>query len=270
MADGASVVDAAPSSSFEQETRTATSRLASAAEIALRALPAIQGAEGGGDIAATVRDAWRPTAAPGGVGAARYRGVVADSTFPVTGHDEADRLLVTDPLALLIGMLLDQQIPMEKAFHSPLLLAERLGGPLDAAAIATADADHLFAVFRGPPALHRFPRAMAERTQAMCAQLVEHHDGRAAEVWEGAADGDELLGRLRALPGFGADKARIFIALLAKRIDVRPPGWEAAAGPFADGTRLSVADVDSRAAFDRVRAWKREQKAKAKGEAART
>jgi len=188
---------------------------------------------------------------------------VLRSTFPVTGDDAADDLLVSDPLALLIGMLLDQQIPMEKAFAGPRVLVERTGAPLDAAAIAAADPQAFVALFQRTPAIHRYPKSMATRTQALCAHLVEHHGGRAAEVWEGAADGADLLGRLRALPGFGDEKARIFVALLAKRIDVRPEGWEAAAGPYADGTRLSVADVDSPAAFERVRAWKREQKARA-------
>jgi uncharacterized HhH-GPD family protein len=185
-------------------------------------------------------------------------------TLAITGDPEADALVNTDPLALLIGMLLDQQVTMEKAFSSPLLLRERLGGTLDAADIATRDPDALEAMFRGPPALHRYPRSMAQRTQALCADLVAHHGGRAEAVWEDATGGDDLLARVLALPGFGQDKARIFVALLAKRVDVRPDGWERAAGPFADGTRLSVADVDSPAQFERVRAWKKEQKAKAK------
>jgi uncharacterized HhH-GPD family protein len=189
---------------------------------------------------------------------------VPETTFPVTGDVDADHLLVTDPLALLVGMLLDQQVPMEKAFHSPSLLRERMGGELDAAAIASADPAVMEAIFRGPPALHRYPKAMGERTQALCAALVEHHDGRAEQVWEGAADGADLLARLRALPGFGPDKAQIFVALLAKRMGVQPDGWQEAAGAFGDGTRLSVADVDSPEAFDRVRAWKKEQKAAAK------
>lgn len=186
-------------------------------------------------------------------------------TFPVTGIEEADHLLVSDPLALLIGMLLDQQIPMEKAFHGPLILAERTGGALDAAALAALPPDELLAVFRGPPAIHRFPKSMGERTQALCAALVEHHGGRAEDVWEGAADGADLLRRLVALPGYGREKAQIFIALLAKRFGIRPEGWEEAAGPFADSTPRSVADIDSREAFDRVRAWKKQQKAKKLG-----
>lgn len=184
------------------------------------------------------------------------------ATFPVTGDDAADALLVEDPLALLVGMLLDQQIPMEKAFRGPYDLSTRRGG-LDAAAIAAADPDDLVESFRQRPALHRFPKSMADRTRALCEALVEHHDGRAEDVWEGAADGADLLARLRALPGFGEEKSRIFVALLAKRFGVGPAGWEEAAGGFADGTRLSVADIDSRDAFERVRAWKREQRARA-------
>lgn len=188
--------------------------------------------------------------------------------FPVTGDPDADALLLVDPLALLLGMLLDQQIPMEKAFRSPYDLAERMGvARLDAAQIAAADPDAMLALFKGPPALHRFPKSFAERTQAVCAFLVAHHDGRAEDIWEGAADGADLLRRLRALPGFGADKSQIFVALLAQRMGVRPEGWREAAGEFGDGRRLSVADVDSREAFDRVRAWKKEQKAAAKAAA---
>ena len=189
-------------------------------------------------------------------------------TFPVTGDAAADELLLADPLALLIGMLLDQQIPMEKAFRSPYDLAERMGvARLDAAAIAAADPEAMLAIFKGPPALHRFPKAFAERTQAVCAAIVTTYGGRAEALWTEAADGDDLLRRLLALPGFGRDKAQIFVALLAKRVDVRPAGWLEAAGEFGDGRRLSVADVDSQEAFDRVRAWKKEQKAKAKAAA---
>jgi uncharacterized HhH-GPD family protein len=193
---------------------------------------------------------------------------VSSPTFPVTGDEAADELLLVDPLALLIGMLLDQQIPMEKAFRSPYDLAERMGSRrLDAAAIAAADPDDVLAWFKGPPALHRFPKAFAERTQAVCAAIVETYGGRAEAIWTEAADGADLLDRLLALPGFGKDKAQIFIALLAKRIGFQPDGWREAAGAFGDGRRLSVADVDSREAFDRVRAWKKEQKAAAKAAA---
>jgi len=188
-------------------------------------------------------------------------------TLAVTGDDAADHLVNTDPLALLTGMLLDQQIPMEKAFHSPYDLQERLGHPLDAQRIAEMDEERLLELFRQRPALHRFPGSMGKRVQAMCAHLVEHHDGRAESVWADAADGADLLRRLRAIPGYGDEKARIFVALLAKRMGIRPAGWEEAAGPFADATPRSVADIDSREAFATVRKWKQEQKAKGRTKA---
>ena len=180
---------------------------------------------------------------------------------PVTGDTEADRLLTDEPLALLIGMLLDQQVPMEWAFSAPLKLKERLGGRLDAAEIAALDPAALLAVFKGPPALHRFPGSMAMRTQALCQHLVDDYGGDAAAVWVGVADGRELVRRVRALPGFGGEKSKIFIALLAKRFGVRPPGWEEAAAPFSDGEPRSVADVDSAETLVKVRAWKKMMKA---------
>lgn len=183
-------------------------------------------------------------------------------TLPITGDPAADELNVRDPLALLTGMLLDQQIPMEKAFHSPYDLQERMGQPLDARRIAEMDEEEFLVLFKQFPALHRFPGSMGKRVQAMCAHLVEHHDGKAESVWLDAADGADLLRRLRAIPGYGEEKSRIFIALLAKRFGIRPSGWEQAAGPFADATPRSVADIDSREAFATVRAWKQEQKAK--------
>jgi uncharacterized HhH-GPD family protein len=187
--------------------------------------------------------------------------------LPVTGDAEADRLLVTDPLALLIGMLLDQQVPMEWAFASPRTLRERLGGELSAEHLASMPIEELERVFKGPPALHRYPGSMAKRTQAMCRHLVEHHGGDAAGVWRGVRSGEELLRRVRALPGFGDDKSRIFVALLAKRFDERPAGWEDAAAPFSDSTPRSVADIDSPESLQRVREFKKAQKAKAKGKA---
>jgi uncharacterized HhH-GPD family protein len=192
---------------------------------------------------------------------------MATPTLPVTGDPEADRLLVTDPLALLIGMLLDQQVPMEWAFGSPLRLKERLGGELDAAQIAAMPTEELEAVFKGPPALHRYPGSMAKRTQALCQHLVDHHGGDAAKVWSGVRSGEALHARIRALPGFGEEKARIFLALLAKRFGKRPTGWEEHAGPFADATPRSVADIDSPEALARVREFKRAMKAKGKGKA---
>lgn len=185
-------------------------------------------------------------------------------TLLFTGDPPADELLASDPLALLIGMLLDQQVPMEKAFRGPYDLRERIGGRLDAAEIASADPEELAALFRGPPALHRYPASMAGRTQEMCRALVERYDGDAASVWTSATSGHELFANLKALPGFGEQKARIFTALLAKRLGVTPPGWEDVAGPYAQVGHFSVADIDGPEALALVRAHKKAMKAAAK------
>jgi uncharacterized HhH-GPD family protein len=185
-------------------------------------------------------------------------------SLPVTGDPEADQLLVDDPLALLIGMQLDQQVPMEWAFGAPLKLRDRMGGKLDAATIAATDPAKLEEIFKGPPALHRFPGAMAKRVQALCQQLVDDYGGDAAAIWTDAATGQELLARVKALPGFGVEKSKIFTALLAKRFDVRPEGWEKATHPFSDDEPRSVADVSSREAFTQVRAWKKMMKSQGK------
>ena len=185
-------------------------------------------------------------------------------SLPFTGNPPADELLATDPLALLIGMLLDQQVPMERAFLSPYELKERLDGRLDAAEIASMDAEELAAVFRGPPALHRYPTSMAGRTQDLCRVLVETYGGRPVDVWGLAGTGEELFARLRALPGFGEQKARIFTALLAKRLGVTPPGWEEVAGPYARAGHFSVADIDGPQALALVREHKKSMKAAAK------
>jgi uncharacterized HhH-GPD family protein len=186
---------------------------------------------------------------------------------PFTGDEAADRLLSTDGLALLIGMLLDQQVPMEWAFRGPLSLRDRLGGRLDAASVAAMDVDELEAVFRAKPALHRYPGSMAKRTHALCVHVTEQYGGDAATIWVGVTDPAELLARLRALPGFGDEKAKIFLAILGKRLRVAPAGWEAVAAPFSDSQPRSVADIDSPAALERVREWKQAQKAKGKGKA---
>ena len=188
-------------------------------------------------------------------------------TFFITGDPEADRLLAEEPLALLLGMLLDQQVPMEWAFASPLKIKTRLGGQLDATKIAAMDPDEFLAVCTEKPAIHRFPGSMGKRAYELCQVLADRYDGDAAAVWRDAATGDELLARLQELPGFGAEKARIFLAVLAKRLGVRPPGWEQAAAPFSDAVRRSVADADSPEHLDEVRAWKKEQKAKGKSKA---
>ena len=187
----------------------------------------------------------------------------------VTGDPEADRLLSEDPLALLIGMLLDQQVPMERAFRGPLELKRRLAGRLDVHAIATAEPDELKRVFTGPPAIHRYPGSMAERVQRLCRTVVDKYGGRAERVWSEASDGAELFLRLKALPGFGDQKARIFTAVLAKRFGVRPPGWEEQAGRYAAAGFHSVADIDGPQALARVRESKREMKAAARAEARR-
>ena len=155
---------------------------------------------------------------------------------------------------------------MEWAFASPAKLAARLGG-LDAAAIAAMDLDVLEAAFKEKPALHRYPGSMARRAHELCRHLVESYDGRAAGVWTDVATGDELLERLSALPGFGQEKARIFLAVLAKRRGVRPPGWEEAAAPFSDDQRRSVADVTSAETLQEVRAFKQAKKAAGKSKA---
>ncbi len=181
---------------------------------------------------------------------------------------EANSLLERDPLALLLGMLLDQQIPMEKAFTSPRVLADRLGVErLDAAQIAAHDPAEMLEIFRTPPALHRFPGAMAERTQAMCQALVERYDGSAEAVWADAATGGEVVRRMSGLPGFGAQKAKIFTALLGKRMGVRPDGWDVAAGDYGlDGYR-SIADVVDDASRLKVRDTKKQVKAAARAAA---
>jgi len=188
---------------------------------------------------------------------------MARATFPVTGDAEADQLLVDEPLALVIGMLLDQQVPMEWAFKGPATLKTRLGA-LDAHAIAAMPPEALDDVFRTKPALHRFPSAMAKRTHALCQHLVDEYDGDTAKIWRRVKDPAVVFDRIRALPGYGDEKAKIFLAILGKRLGQAPAGWEKLAGPFGDPTPRSVADIDSREAFVRVRAWKKEQKAKGK------
>ncbi|MDQ6837323.1 MAG: Fe-S cluster assembly protein HesB [Actinomycetota bacterium] len=186
----------------------------------------------------------------------------------LSGDPEADRLISTDPLALLIGMVLDQQIPLEKAFAGPAELRRRLGGLLDAEVIAAMGPDELVAVFATRPALHRFPAANAKRVQALCRTLVDDYRGHAATVWTGATDGEELLGRIRGLPGFGDHKAKIFVALLGKQLAVRPEGWEQAAGEFAEAdSRRSVADITDEVSLGEVRTYKQQMKARARAAA---
>jgi uncharacterized HhH-GPD family protein len=187
-------------------------------------------------------------------------------TLHLASTDEANALLAVDPLALLVGMLLDQQVPMEKAFTSPQVLAERLGTDrLDAHRIADHDPDAFEALFRMPPALHRFPAAMARRVQELARALVERYDGDTASLWTTATSGPELVARIAGLPGFGEQKAAIFTALLGKQFGVRPDGWREAAGRYGeDGARRSVADVVDAESLQQVRAYKKVQKAAAK------
>lgn len=170
-----------------------------------------------------------------------------------TNSDEANRLLAKDGLALLIGMLLDQQFPMERAFYGPQLLKERLGEDLDAGRIAAWDPDQIEAAFKGPPAIHRYPASMGKRTQALCQVIVEEYGGVADNVWETADDGADLLARLEALPGFGVGKSRIFVGVLGKRVGFRPEGWEEKAADWP-----SIADV---ATFDDVAVLRQQKKA---------
>jgi uncharacterized HhH-GPD family protein len=172
-----------------------------------------------------------------------------------TQDPEANRLLETDPLALLIGMVLDQQVKMEKAFGGPLELKRRLGH-LDVRKIASMDPDKLDQVFRERPALHRFPGSMARRVQALCQAIVKDYGGDAGSVWQQARDGDDLAARIRKLPGFGDMKVRILVAVLAKKFDVKPSGWEKHAA-----TWHTVADVDSAETMAQAREVKREMKA---------
>jgi uncharacterized HhH-GPD family protein len=185
--------------------------------------------------------------------------------LPITGEPAADELLAGDPLALILGMLLDQQIPMERAFVAPFRMRERLGGGrLDAHRIAEMPLDDLAAAFRQPPALHRYWGSMSKRTQAFCQALVDQYDGDAAAIWTDVPDGAELVRRLQALPGFGKEKSKIFAALLAKRFGIRPAGWEEATSPFSDGEPRSAADVHDAESFERVREWKKAMRAAGK------
>jgi uncharacterized HhH-GPD family protein len=183
----------------------------------------------------------------------------------ITGDKQADALLASDPNALLIGMVLDQQVTMEKAFAGPAVIAERMGGRLDVVAIAESDPDAFGAICAERPAVHRFPGAMAKRVQAVCRMLTDLYGGDAANLWAGVSTGDDLLERIAALPGFGAQKAAIFLALLGKQYGVQPAGWREAAGPYGEeGARRSVADVVDDESLAQVRVTKRAVKAAAR------
>src|SRR4029450_237318 len=175
-------------------------------------------------------------------------------TLPI--EPEATKLLQESPLALLLGMLLDQQIPMEKAFSSPYVLKQRLDHDLDAHEIASYDPDAFTAIFAKPPALHRFPKAFAKKAQDLCQLLVDKYDGDAAALWTGAKTGAEVVKRVGELPGFGKQKSQIFVALLAKQFNIRPKGWQEATGVYGeDGCYRSVADITDPGSLAKVREY---------------
>ncbi len=189
-----------------------------------------------------------------------------DVTLHLAQDPEADELLGRSPLAALVGMLLDQQVPMEWAFKGPRTIADRLGASdLDAHDIAAQDPEAFVALLSEKPAVHRYPGSMAKRIQQLCQYLVEHYDGEAELVWKGVDDGRELLRRLEELPGFGKQKAQIFLALLGKQLGVRPQGWREAAGAYGEAKSFrSVADITGPESLTKVRAHKQEMKAAAK------
>lgn len=187
-------------------------------------------------------------------------------TLHLTGDPDADALLSRDPLALLLGMLLDQQFPMERAFAGPHVLTQRLGHEPTATELADYDPEALANLFAQPPVVHRYPRSMAGRVQALCRLLVERYDCDAAGLWRDAGSGTELARRIGGLPGFGQQKAKIFVALLGKQYGVTPTGWREAAGSYGEeGSRRSIADVTGAESLAEVRASKRAAKAAAKG-----
>ncbi|MEU8975544.1 HhH-GPD-type base excision DNA repair protein [Streptomyces monashensis] len=192
-----------------------------------------------------------------------------DVTLHLAQDPEADALLGRSPLAALVGMLLDQQVPMEWAFKGPRTIADRLGasggGDLDAHEIAAMNPEDFAALLSGKPAVHRYPGSMAKRIQQLCQYLAEHYDGDAEAVWRGVPTGAELLKRLEALPGFGKQKAQIFLALLGKQLGVTPQGWREAAGAYGEPKAYrSVADITGPESLAKVRAHKQEMKAAAK------
>jgi len=183
----------------------------------------------------------------------------------LTGDPTADELLTESPLALVIGMVLDQQIPLEWAFRGPEVLRHRLGHPLDAADIASMDPDALAATFSAKPALHRYPGSMAARTQALCQAVVDEFGGSAEKIWLDAVDGADLYKRVKSLPGFGEMKAKIFIALLGKQLGLTTPGWEQVCAPYSEvGSFRSVADIVDAESLEKVRAFKANAKKEAK------
>ncbi|AJE84208.1 MULTISPECIES: HhH-GPD-type base excision DNA repair protein [Streptomyces] len=189
-----------------------------------------------------------------------------DATLHLAQQPEADALLGRSPLAAMVGMLLDQQVTMEKAFAGPYTIARRMGAEdLDADEIASYDPEAFAALLAEKPAVHRYPGSMAGRVQQLCQYLVAHYGGSASAVWEDAASGQELRRRLEELPGYGKQKAQIFLALLGKQLGVRPEGWREAAGPYGEeGAYRSAADITGPESLAKVRAHKQERKAAAK------
>jgi len=186
----------------------------------------------------------------------------------LTGDAEADQLLTEDDNALLIGMVLDQQVPMEKAFSGPLVIAQRMGGRLDIAAVAAMSEDDFVALCSRPPAIHRFPAAMAKRVRQVCQVLTEDYDGQAANLWKDARSGNEVKANLERLPGFGSDKAAIFTAVLGKLRGITPDGWRTAAGYYGEpDTFRSVADIVDSDSLQKVRETKKSVKAAKKASA---
>jgi uncharacterized HhH-GPD family protein len=187
---------------------------------------------------------------------------MTNAPLRLTGDPTADQLLTDDDNALLIGMVLDQQVPMEKAFSGPLVIAQRMGGSLDVAKIAAMSEDDFVAVCAQRPAIHRFPAAMAKRIHQVCQVLTEEYGGQAANLWNQAQSGDEVKANLERLPGFGADKAAIFTAVLGKLRGVTPEGWRTAAGYYGEpDTYRSVADILDDDSLQKVRETKRSVKA---------
>jgi uncharacterized HhH-GPD family protein len=183
----------------------------------------------------------------------------------ISGDPEADALISKDPLALLIGMVLDQQVPLEWAFASPAELKKRLGGRLDAREIASMDPGKFEAAFTTRPALHRYPASMAKRVQEMCRVITDNYMGDAKRIWTGASTGQDFLTRIKALPGFGDQKAKIFVALLGKQLGVHPEGWEEVSTPYSEAASTrSVADIVGPESLATVRAFKQDMKRKAK------
>ena len=181
-------------------------------------------------------------------------------TLYITGDAAADNLLNTDANALLLGMLLDQQVPMEWAFAGPSTLKERLGH-LDPGKIAAMPEDDFVSICCEKPAIHRFPGSMGKRIHQVCAVVADQYDGDAANLWTGVDSGKELFRRLKALPGYGDEKSKILVAILGKTQGVAPDGWRTAAGKFGDDVPRSVADITDEASLGRVRDWKKAQKA---------